>query len=168
MKTAVRSTKTTPKTVRRAPVKKLVPSRSASRAKAGPFSKMARSTKRYGKQTLRDLLLSKTFGKSFKVLLGLMITGSALYGAYAFIGNTFANDVIVSKSEILLRVGKLTSLPQGEPDAVVRVQDAETLKKQKDFFADVKVGDYVIMYPGMAIIYDLRNNSIVALKRTDR
>jgi hypothetical protein len=156
--------KTSARTIRKSTLQRS----SLTRTKASSFSKIARSTKRYGKQTLRDLLLSKTFSKSFKVLIGFMVAGSALYGAYAFIGNTFANDVIVSKSEILLRVGKHVPLPVGEPDAVVRVQDAESLRKQKDFFENVKEGDYVIMYPELAIIYDLRNDSIVALKRTER
>jgi hypothetical protein len=133
-----------------------------------PLSKIARSTKRYGKQTLRDLLLSKTFNSGFKVLIGVLISGTALYGAYAFIGNTFANDIVVSKSEILARAAKHADLPSGNPDAVVRVQDPETLKKQNDFYANVKEGDYIIMYPNVAIIYDLRNDSVVALKRTDR
>ncbi|MFA6608493.1 MAG: hypothetical protein WCT07_01110 [Candidatus Paceibacterota bacterium] len=139
-----------------------------SRTKRGAISKMARSTKRYGKQTLRDLLLSKTFHTSFKVLVGLMISASALYGSYAFIGNTFANDVVVSKSEILSRVSKHVQLPTEAPDAVVRVQDAGVLKKQNDFYVNVKEGDYIIMYTNIAVIYDLRNDSIVALKRTER
>jgi len=142
--------------------------RTISRAKRTPLARIARNTKRYGKQTLRDLLLSKTFSNSFKVIIGCLIIGSALYGAYAFIGNTFANDVVVSKSEILSMVAKHTSLPIGDPDAVVRVQDAGTLQKQNEFYTNVKEGDYIVMYPELAIIYDLRNDSIVALKRTER
>jgi hypothetical protein len=129
---------------------------------------MARSTKRYGKQTLRDLLLSKTFHSTFKVFVGLLISGSALYGAYAFIGNSVSNDVVVSKSEILARVGKHTQLPEGEPEAVVRVQDPETLQKQNSLYENVKEGDYIVIYPTLAVVYDLRNDRIVALKNTRR
>ncbi len=136
--------------------------------KHNSMSRIARTTKRYGKRTLREILLSKTFSTTFKIVIGLMITGSALYGAYAFIGNTFANDVVVSKSEILVRVGKLTELPKGDAEAVVRVQDASALKKQNDFYLNVKEGDYIVIYPNLAIIYDLRNDTIVALKRTER
>lgn len=137
-------------------------------SRSGGFSKLTRSTKHFSKRTLRDILLSKTLHSSFKVLVGIMVVGSALYGAYALIGDTLANDVVVSKSEILTRVAKKVELPKEEPEAVVRVQDAETLKKQQGFYADVKEGDYIVMYPGLAVIYDLRNDSIVALKRTDR
>ena len=159
------STRTKQKTQIKTPPKKAT----QSRVKRSPLSKIARTTKRYGKKTLREILLSKTFHVSFKVIVGLMISGSALYGAYAFIGNTFANDVVVSKSEILSRVSKLVELPKEEdPDAVVRVQDAGVLKKQNDFYANVKEGDYIVMYSNIALIYDLRNDSIVAFKRTER
>ena len=133
-----------------------------------PLAKMARSTKRYGKQTLRDILLSKTFHSTFKVIIGMMVVGTALYGTYAFIGTKFANDVVVSQSEILSRVSKHTQLPIGEPDAVVRVQDPDSLKKQNTLFENVKEGDYIIMYPSLAVVYDLRNDTIMALKRTER
>jgi hypothetical protein len=129
---------------------------------------MARSTKRYGKQTLRDLLLSKTFHSTFKVFVGLLISGSALYGAYAFIGNSVESVVVVSKSEILARVGKHTQLPEGEPEAVVRVQDPETLQKQNSLYENVKEGDYIVIYPTLAVVYDLRNDRIVALKNSHR
>ncbi len=32
----------------------------------------------------------------------------------------------------------------------------------------MKEGDYIIIYPTAAVIYDLRNDTIVALKRKDR
>lgn len=136
--------------------------------KRGPLSKISKSAKRYGKQTLRDILLSKTFHSSFKVLIGLMVTGSALYGAYAFIGTTFADDIVVSKSEILSRVSRHINLPLGEPEAVVRVQDPSTLKKQNTLFENAKEGDYIVMYQDLAVVYDLRNDAIIALKRMNR
>ncbi len=150
------------------PLKKASSLKVRSPKKGGALSRIARSTKRYGKQTLRDLLLSKTFHNSFKVLIGILISGSALYGAYAFIGNTVSNEVVVSKSEILARVGKHTQLPEGEPEAVVRVQDPETLQKQNNLYENVKEGDYIIIYPTLAVVYDLRNDRIVALKNTHR
>lgn len=159
-KTSKNTTKTLPK--------KTVSKQVVRSSKRSPLSSVARSTKRYGKKTLRDLLLSKTFNSAFKVFIGLLVSASALYGAYALIGNTFANDIIVSKSEILARVAKHAELPTGNPDAVVRVQDAATLKKENGFYENVKEGDYIIMYPNLAIIYDLRNDSIVGLKRTER
>lgn len=143
-------------------------SQTNSQRKRGSLSKISRGAKRYGKQTLRDILLSKTFHSSFKVLIGLMVTGSALYGVYAFIGTTFGDDIVVSKSEILSRVSKHTTLPQEDPEAVVRVQDPSTLKKQNALFENAKEGDYIVMYQDLAVVYDLRNDVIIALKRTSR
>lgn len=122
------------------------------------------SIKRYGKRTLREILLSKTFHTGFKVIMGLSISASALYGAYAFIGDSIAHDVVISQSEILTRVSKHTPLPEGEPDAVVRVQDPESLRNQNELYGSVKEGDYIIMYPTLAIVYDLRKDQIIALK----
>lgn len=130
----------------------------------GSLSRAARATRRYGKQTLRDILLSKTFHSGFKVSIMLLIAGSALYGAYAFIGNSVVNDVVVSKSEIIARVGKHIDLPEEEPEAVVRVQDAESLKSQAALYENVKEGDYILVFPSLAVVYDLRNDHIVALK----
>lgn len=129
---------------------------------------IVRAAKRIGKQTLRDILLSKTFHKGFKVIIGILISGSALYGAYALIGNSIVNDVVVSESEILARVGKHIQLPEGDPEAVVRVQDPETLKSQAPLYESVKEGDYIIVYPTLAVVYDLRNDHIIAMKSTRR
>lgn len=149
------------------PLKKSISVRSA-RKQVSSLSKAVRTTKRYGKQTLRDLLLSKTFHGTFKVLVAVLISSSALYGAYAFIGNAVANDIVLSKSEILARVAKHTELPPGEPEAVVRVQDPETLKRQNSLYENVKEGDYIVIYPTLAVVYDLRNDHIVALKSSHR
>lgn len=156
------------KSVSRAPTKKTTPLRTMRRTvkRESPLSRVARTTRRYGKQTLRDLLLSKTFHSAFKVVLGLLVTGSALYGAYAFIGNAVADDVVVSKSEIIARVAKHIELPNEDPEAVVRVQDAETLQKQAVLYENVKEGDYILVYQSLAVVYDLRNDHIVALKST--
>jgi hypothetical protein len=146
------------------------PKRSAVKtsAKRGPISRIARSTKRYGKQTLRELLLSKTFHASFKVIVGLLIASSAFYGAYAFIGNSVQNDVVISQSEIIARIAKHTEIPDEAPEAIVRVQDAETLQKQAALFGNVKEGDYIVIFHSMAVVYDLRNDRIVALKSSAR
>jgi hypothetical protein len=140
------------------------------KAKASPskntFSKIGRATKRYSKVALKSMLLSKAFSASVKLGVIGMVVFTAMYGAYAFIGTTVSKDVIVSKSEIISRVSELTTLPAGKPDAVVRVQDPESLKKQNSFYDAVKEGDYILVYPQLAVIYDLRNNTIIGLKHS--
>jgi hypothetical protein len=97
-----------------------------------------------------------------------MLLSTGLYGAYALIGSTVAEDVVISKSEIVNRVMKLTSLPNHAPSAVVRVENPENLQKQNPFYSGVKEGDYIIVYPKLAVIYDLRNDAIVGLKVSER
>lgn len=123
--------------------------------------------KRFGKRALRSLLLSNLFQKIITGVVSIVFVSVCLYGVYHYFRNTFINDVIVSQSEIIDRVAKLSSLPEGKPEAVVRVEDAEILKKQNIFYENVKVGDYILMYPKIAVIYDLRNNTIVAIKKSE-
>jgi hypothetical protein len=132
------------------------------------FLKIKHSAKRQSKLALKNMLLSKAFHVAFKFISIVLLLSAAAYGLYSHFNVTLENDVVVSKSEIIDRVSKLTSLPPGTPDAVVRVQDPEKLKKQNDFYTNVKEGDYIVMYPKMAVIYDLRNNSIISEKRTEK
>jgi hypothetical protein len=129
---------------------------------------LGRRTKRAVKLTLREMLLSRTLHAGFKVVFGLAIVGSCFYGAYAFIGTTVEKDVVVSQSEIVARIARHTELPHEDPEAVVRVQDPESLKKQAVLFENVKEGEYIVIYSTLAIVYDLRNDRIVALKSRER
>ena len=125
-----------------------------------------RKLKRYAKQGVKSLLLSKVFHTSFKFFIGILASATLLYASYSYIGKTFANEVVVSQGEIIARVGKLVVLPTENPYEIVRVQDGEDLKKQNEFYKDIQEGNYILMYKNMAVIYDLRNNVIVAVKRT--
>lgn len=138
-----------------------------SKQKAKTFSTVTHSTKRYGKQAIKSMLLSKVFHVAFKVFIGVLLLSSVSYGVYNHFKMALVNDVVVSKSEIVDRIAKLTTLPKEAPDAIVRVEDSETLKKQNDFYQNVKSGDYIVMYPKLAVIYDLRNNTIVAIKKSE-
>lgn len=129
-------------------------------------STLALRFKKHSKIALRSTLLSPVFQKSVKMLAVTVFVSMTLYGVYQLVGKTFANEVVISKSEIVSRVAKLTPLPAESPDDVVRVEDEMDLKKQNEFYKDVKEGDYILMYREMAVIYDLRNNSIVAMRRT--
>ena len=61
------------------------------------------------------------------------------YGAYALVGKSVQGDVIISQSEILARISKHTTLPAGDPNAVVRVQDADALQKEAVLYQNVKI-----------------------------
>ena len=125
---------------------------------------ISRSAKNLGKKSLRSILLSHTFHTGVRLALISIFIFVPFYGVYAYLGKTVANEIVVSKSQIIERVRELTTLPAENPEAVVRVQDAESLKRQNPFYNKVKSGDYIVMYKTLAIIYDLRNDEILAIK----
>lgn len=135
------------------------------RNKQSTPSPYGKKLKRYVKQGVKSLLLSPVFHRSFKIVATVVVASGMLYGSYLYIGKTFANEVVISQSEIVARVAKLTSLPREEPYEIVRVQDEEDLRKQNPFYKDVKEGQYILIYKNLAVIYDLRNNVIVGIKR---
>lgn len=130
----------------------------------GKISRVSLLMKRYGKKSLRTVLLSPVFHTTFKVVGVILLASVPFYAAYAYIGKTVANEVVISKSQILDRVATHMTLPPEKPQAVVRVQDADVLKRQNPFYAEIKSGDYIIMYKNQAIIYDLLNDRILATK----
>ncbi|MBP6888502.1 MAG: hypothetical protein KBC21_02245 [Candidatus Pacebacteria bacterium] len=142
--------------------KKEAPKRIAKKSS----STILRRVKKQSKTLFRAALLSSSFQRSIKVIVGVVFVSSSLYGIYHLVGKTFANEVVISKSEIVSRVAKLTPLPVNEPYDVVRVEDGGSLQKQNEFYKEVKEGDYILMYKDVAVIYDLRNNTIVAMRRT--
>lgn len=140
---------------------------SAARSSSSRTSRITKSVKRYGKKSLRSILLSHTFHTGFRVLAVGFLVAVPFYGAYAYIGKTVAHEIVISKSQILDRVAKHMTLPEGKPEAVVRVQDAASLKKQNPFYDQIQPGNYILMYTTEAIIYDLQNDRVVAVKHID-
>jgi hypothetical protein len=120
--------------------------------------------KKFSKRVTKSVLLSSPFQYSVKALGVGVIVASSLYGVYHFAGKTFANEVVISKSEIVSRVAKLTPVPEEPPYDVVRVEDGVNLQRQNSFYKDVKEGDYILIYKDMAIVYDLRSNAIMAMR----
>ncbi len=137
--------------------------------KTSPFFKnLISAIKKIIKRRLKSFLLSKLLHVGFYFILVIVVGVSILWGLYNIMKPVLRNNVVVSQSEIITRVSKLVTLPQNEsPDAIVRVEDADILQKQSDFYrsSGVKEGDYILMYPSVAIIYDLRNNTVIAVKK---
>ncbi|MCX6757065.1 MAG: hypothetical protein NTW35_02890 [Candidatus Nomurabacteria bacterium] len=149
-------------------MKKMAPVRRSTTSKLekspAKRSSISRSARNLGKKSLRSILLSHTFHTGVRLALISIFIFVPFYGVYAYLGKTVANEIVVSKSQIIERVRELTTLPAENPEAVVRVQDAESLKRQNPFYNKVKSGDYIVMYKTLAIIYDLRNDEILAIK----
>jgi co-chaperonin GroES (HSP10) len=151
--------KNTPRTVS-APRSSSTPLRSTKKI-------LAKTMRRSSKKALRTILLSSMFHTTVKLSVVATVAFTGVYGIYHVLGTSFADEVVISKSEILSRAKKHITLPDEAPTRIVRVQDSDDLKKQNDFYKDVKVGDYIIMYQSVAIIYDLRNDALVSVKRTE-
>jgi hypothetical protein len=150
-----KKSKSSPKDVR-----KSKPS-ATKKVKSPYFKRIKRSVK----QGAKAVLLSPVFHSAFRVIATVFVSSLLIYSSYFFIGKTFANEVVISQSEIIARVGVLTSLPQEAPYEIVRVQDEEALRKQNLFYKDINEGDYILIYKNLAVIYDLRNNTIKGIKR---
>ena len=128
------------------------------------FLQLKKKLKLESKRFFKKILLSKIFHKGFRLVMITIIVTSALYGVYAMFNKNLSDNVIVSESEIISRVAKLVSLPNTKILSLMRVDNADVLRKQNDFYKDVKEGEYVLAYEKMIIIYDLRNDAIVAKK----
>lgn len=64
--------------------------------------------------------------------------------------------------KILAHLKKIILLSDDVAPTMAIVMDAEALKiQQPEFFADVKNGDRLIIYPNLAIIYDYNANKII-------
>lgn len=65
------------------------------------------------------------------------------------------DQVVTSLSKIIVIEGE-------DKPTVARVENPDTLKKaNQDFYKNVQIGDYLVLYPQRAIIYRLGENKIV-------
>jgi hypothetical protein len=101
------------------------------------------------------------------VVMGLVVVFMASNYIKDKIGNTIedvSKTVVVSEQEIIKKIKTHTSTPEEDPIAVVRVQNADTLRTQQPFYKDVQEGDYIVIFSHTIIIYNLREDKIVAKK----
>lgn len=124
---------------------------------------LIRKIKKASKKLLKKILLSKVFHSAFRVAVIVVVVMLSLSVVYSLIDQKLSNNVIVSESEIVSRVSRLVTLPSEAPISIMRVSDANTLMNQNQFYKDVKEGDYVLAYKNMIILYDLREDKIVAM-----
>ncbi len=120
--------------------------------------------KNFGKKVLKNLLLSKIFPKLVKYFIFCIVLVLILMSLYFYLHKTVSESVIVSESEILNKVSKQVILPQDGLVSVKRVQDAITLKNQNEFYKDIKIGDYIIIYKTKIVIYDFMKDKVMGVK----
>ena len=98
------------------------------------------------------------------VILAVVAIGAAAY-FYAQLNQLRQNPQQVAQEEVkslVIKVGKLIVLPEGEEPTVATVTDPELLKDQP-FFANAKTGDKVLIYTNArkAILYNPEENKII-------
>lgn len=75
---------------------------------------------------------------------------------------TAKEEVVKAENDKLIRtIGKLIELPADEEPVVGTVQDAATLAKDQQFFANAKNGDRVLIYKNKAVIYRPEINKLI-------
>lgn len=113
--------------------------------------------------------MPKKAGKRSAATFILVILLLAALGAAAYLGNQVrilkANPEKQAQEEaskLVVVVGKLILLPEGETPTVATVNDPEKLKEQP-FFANAMAGDKVLIYTNAkkAILYRPSTNKIV-------
>jgi len=129
------------------------------------LGRLRKKIKNNFKKLLKNLLLSKTFYKIFQYTLFVGLFVVILFSLYFYLHQTIGKSVIVSESEILNRVGKQVVLPKDGLISVTRVQDAQALRSQNDFYKDIEEGNYIIIYKNEIIIYDFMGNKVTGVKQ---
>lgn len=106
-------------------------------------------------------------GKFYKVVMPLVALAALLVAGY------FYNELRVLKqdpqavaaqeaADLVVKVGKLVVLPEGETPTVATVSDPEALKDQP-FFSKAQAGDKVLIYAEAkrAILYSVTMNKVI-------
>ncbi len=90
-----------------------------------------------------------------------------IFGVYklAMTGVTYYNgenkNKTLSEKEIISRISTHMVMPKEEISMMIKVKDSELLKKESAFYKDVQKGDYVVVYPSLALIYNQKEDKVV-------
>ena len=110
------------------------------------------------------IIMNKIYLLIFSAVVVVLVLGGAIYYYLAKESNL---TVSTSSSEqeiaaLILKVGELIILPEGESPTVATVTNPELLRNQP-FFANAKNGDKVLIYTRArkAILYNPASNKIV-------
>lgn len=106
------------------------------------------------------------------IVLAAAILGGVGYGILAKTGliKTFQIAYEIQQKDaagnddkrILEQLKKIILLPEDIQPTMAVITDVDALKKQRaDFFVNAKNGDRMIVYPDLAIIYDVAANKII-------
>ena len=64
-------------------------------------------------------------------------------------------------SSLLKKIGEHIVLPDEEEVTFAKVKDPKALQDQSSFYKGIEKGDYIVLYPSLAVIYNLQKDIIV-------
>ena len=128
-----------------------------------PYSPPNRKSKRIS--PLRATILGIVVAILIYMLyMGIMMAYGFIFGKVSnseFTSHVSVEGNIKTNSDLEKYVGRLIELPKEQPVARFKVRDVEALKAQSDFYKDIKIGDYLLVYPSLIIIYDANKDIII-------
>ena len=95
------------------------------------------------------------------VIIGAVVL--VLLGVFYFVHRAGGSSSPTDK-QVAARLGTIILLPANVMPTIAVIMDANALRQQQpNFFADAQNGDRLILYPGLAIIYDYSANKIIKI-----
>lgn len=67
----------------------------------------------------------------------------------------------LSEKEIVSRIATHMIVPKEDVSMMIKVKDSETMRRESAFYKDVQKGDYVVVYPSLAVIYNQKEDRVV-------
>jgi hypothetical protein len=110
-------------------------------------------------------------GKKIIIVLSVLLIAALASGGFFYVkyrsvasdpDKAVASKNAVETSDVLAALSKIIIIDSDKAPTVARVETTEALiKSNPDFYKNVVVGDYLLLYPDRAIIFRLKENKIV-------
>ena len=68
---------------------------------------------------------------------------------------------IMSQEDVIKSLATRINLPKEDMSMFAKVKDPVSLEKESGFYTGIKRGDYIVLYPSLAVIYDAEEEKII-------
>jgi beta-lactamase regulating signal transducer with metallopeptidase domain len=68
---------------------------------------------------------------------------------------------ILTQEDVMKSLASIINLPKEDMSIFAKVKDPATLEKESSFYQGIKRGDYIVVYPSLAVIYDAEQEKII-------
>lgn len=139
------------------------------------------------KKTIKNIIQKRKTNKRISfirlfslVAIFLFVIGLCVYGVNAAIKKNDDANFLFSKNikekpqtiikdikslettnSLLKKIANHIALPDEEIITFAKVKDPKTLELQSSFYKGVQKGDYIVLYPSLAVIYNVEKDIIV-------